>query len=221
MLKGAIFDIDGTLIDSVDAHAESWSKAFAEHGYTVSAAQARGQIGKGADNLLPVFLDEAAIARDGEALEKAHDRVFHEQYIQSVRPFPMVRELFQALHDRGVRLALASSSTAADIEHYKTVLGIENLLDTASSSEDVENTKPAPDIFQVAMDRLLPLDHERTLAFGDTPWDAQAAARVGLRTIGLRCGGFPDDELEKAGTLRLFDDPAALLAGLDDLLALV
>ena len=221
MLKGAIFDIDGTLIDSVDAHAKAWSAAFAEHGHSIPVEQIRGQIGKGGDNLLPVFLDEAALGREGEAIEAAHGRIFHDRYLDGVQPFPKVRELFQALHDRKVRVALASSSTGPELEHYRDLMQIGDLLDAAVSSDDAENTKPAPDIFQAAMDQLIPLDHERTLVFGDSPWDILAAGRLGLRAVGVRCGGFADASLDDAGALRIFDDPAALLAHLDEIVALV
>ena len=221
MLEGAIFDIDGTLIDSVDAHAEAWSLAFAENGRHLDVADARSQIGKGGDNLLPVFLDEATLKAEGSAFDKAHGRIFLERYRPHMQPFPMVRELFQALADRGVRLALASSSERADLEHYAQLMGIKDLLHSSTANEDAERSKPDPDIFEVAFKRLQPMDVRRTLAFGDSPYDAQAASAVGLRTVGLACGGFPDADLKGAGMIRIYRNPAEMLERLDEIMALV
>jgi len=221
MLHGAIFDIDGTLMNSVDEHGMSWGQAFRERGHDVSDAAARAQIGKGGDKLLPVFLDKDTVEREGEALSKRQSEIFRERFRAHVRPFPKVRELFLALHERGVKIALASSSKAEDLEYYKQVMEVEDLLETATSSEDVENSKPDPDIFQSAFARLQPVEKTHTLAFGDSPYDAEAATKMGLRVVGVRCGGFPEDDLRKAGASAIYNDPAELLAKLDEIMALV
>lgn len=219
MLKGAIFDIDGTLLDSVDAQAEAWSAAFKEHGYEVTRAQVRRQIGKTGIDPVPVFLDADACARDGQALADTHARIFRAAHMADLKPFPQVRDLFQALRARKVKIALAFVPEGDALKQYTALLQIDDLIDTAMSSE--EHATPAPDIFQAAMDRLMPLDHEHALAFVDSPADATAAARLGLRSVGLRCGGSTDAELENAGVIRIYDDPADLLTQLDGVLLLV
>ncbi|MCQ8240252.1 HAD family hydrolase [Rhizosaccharibacter radicis] len=220
MLKGAIFDIDGTLLDSVDAHGEAWHRAFAQFGHDVPAADARRQIGKGGDKLLPFFLQGEALERDGDGISQRHGELFREEYFPSIRPFADVRTLFQALADRGVRLSLASSAKGEELERFVERLGIGDLLHSATSSKDVERSKPDPDIFQTALDRLDGVDAKDTLVFGDSPYDAEAAAKAGLRTVAVRCGGFPDDDLRAAGAIAVFDDPAELLRRLDTLFEL-
>jgi HAD superfamily hydrolase (TIGR01509 family) len=220
MLKGAIFDIDGTLLDSVDDHAEAWSRAFAEHGYTVPASQVRTQIGKGGDKLLPVFLHGDDLERDGSALSQTHGRIFREMYFPTVKPFPKVRELFEALAGRGVRLALASSAKGEELEAFVERLEIGDLLHSATSSKDVKGSKPDPDIFQTALDRLDDIDPADVLVFGDAPYDAEAARKAGLTPVGVLCGGFPERTLREAGAVAVFDGPADLLARLDEVEAL-
>lgn len=219
MLKGAIFDIDGTLLDSVDAQAEAWSAAFKEHGYEVTGAQVRRQTGRTGGDPVPVFLDADACARDGQALADTRARIFRADHMAALKPFPQVRDLFQALRDRKVKIALASAPEGDMLKQYTALLQIDDLIDTAASSE--EHATPAPDMFQAAMDRLMPLDHEHTLAFVGSPADAAAAALLGLRSVGLRCGGYTDVELENAGVIRIYDDPADLLTQLDEVLLLV
>lgn len=219
MLKGAIFDIDGTLLDSVEAQAEAWSAAFREHGYQVTGAQVRRQIGKTGGDPVPVFLDADACARDGQALAETQARIFRADHMADLKPFPQVRDLFQALRDRKVKIALASAQEGDALQQYTALMQIDDLIDTAASSG--EHATPAPDMFQAAMDRLMPLDHEHTLAFVDSPADATGAARLGLRSVGLRCGGFTDAELENAGIIRIYNDPADLLNQLEEVLLLV
>ncbi|MBE7210669.1 MAG: HAD family phosphatase [Gluconacetobacter diazotrophicus] len=220
MLRAAIFDLDGTLVDSVDAHARAWAEAFASHGVPVPEPDCRFQIGKGGDNLLPVFLDERARAEHGEAIEKTHGEIFRSRFRAGVRAFPAVRELFEALAARDVRVALASSSKPEDLEHYTRMLGIEDLLHTATHSGHAERSKPHPDIFEAAQERLHPIPVDESLGFGDSPWDAQAAGGMGLPLVGLRCGGFAEHDLLAAGAIRIYQDPADLLAHLDEIMAL-
>ena len=219
MLKDAIFDIDGTLIDSLDLRADAWSRAFAEQGYRITAGEIRAQLG-GGDAPVSAFLDDAARTRDGEAIQAARDRIFHADCLRRLQPLPQVPALLAALHERQVRVALASASPGPERERYGALLGGAELIE-AAASPDAGQPGAAPDLFQAAMDALMPLDRERTLAFGATPRGIKAATRLGLRIVGLRCGGFSDAELDEAGALRLYDDPAELTARLDEILLLV
>lgn len=212
-VRAVIFDIDGTLLDSVDLHAQAWVDAFAHFGVTVSHDQARSQIGKGGDQLLPVFLDAERVEREGEAIEAYRSDLFKRDYLPKVKPFPGVRALFQHLKGEGITLALASSGKGSEVAHYQSLLEIEDLTDVVVSSDDVERSKPFPDIFQAALTKLAPLSAEAAIVIGDTPYDAEAANKAGLRTVGVLCGGFPEAGLSAAGCIALYRDPQDLLDG--------
>jgi HAD superfamily hydrolase (TIGR01549 family) len=213
----AIFDVDGTLVDSVDLHAKAWQEAFAYFGRRVPFEEIRAQIGKGADQLMPVFFSQDDLARRGEAIEKYRSELYKSKYLKLVRAFPGTRELFQELIRRGVRIALASSAKGDELETYKQLARIDDLIDAETSADDAERSKPHPDIFEAALKRLGPgVDKHRTFVVGDTPWDAIAAHRVGVRCIGMLSGGFPERDLIEAGCIAIYRDPADLLARLDD-----
>ena len=219
MIKAVIFDVDGTLIDSVDAHAKAWQTAFRDFGYDFSFDAIRSQIGKGGDQLLPVFLTEDEIKRQSEALDGRRAEIVKDQYLPQIRGFPDVRALFQALRDRSIKIALASSAKGEELATYKRKADITDLVEEETSSDDAERSKPHGDIFQAALDRLPGIEPAEAIVIGDTPYDAEAALKVGLRTIGVLCGGFPEEHLRKAGCIAIYRDPADLLAHLDDVLA--
>jgi HAD superfamily hydrolase (TIGR01509 family) len=211
MLRAAIFDIDGTLIDSVDLHALAWHEAFAHFGHDVSFEQARSQIGKGGDNLLPAFLSDDQIRDHGKQLEAWRGKHFKANYLQMVRPFAAVPELLQRLRHEGLKLAVASSAKKDELEIYLDIAGVTALFDVTVSSEDVEQSKPAPDVFEVTLQKL-EVPHDAAIVIGDSPYDAQAAGKTGLRTIGLLSGAFPEQSLRDAGCIAVYPGPAALLA---------
>ena len=212
-MKAAIFDVDGTLVDSVALHAEAWRRAFAQFGHDVSLEAARSQIGKGGDQLLPVFLDPDAVERQGEAIEGFRKELFTREYLGRVRGFPAVPDLFQFLLDRGKRIGLGSSAKGDELETYKRLAGIENLTHAETTSDDAERSKPHPDIFEAALGRL-GLKPARVIVVGDSPYDAEAAAKAGMRTIALLCGGFPEADLSGAGAVAIYADPSDLLDAL-------
>jgi HAD superfamily hydrolase (TIGR01509 family) len=214
--RAAIFDIDGTLLDSVDLHAETWREVFENHGRAVPLDQVRAQIGKGGDTLLPVFFSKDELSRFGGEMETQRSKLFKEKMLRNVRPFPGVRALFERLHADGYRIALASSAKEDEVEKYAEILGIEELIEAGTSSDDVSKSKPHPDIFQAALAKLGKIPADEVLAVGDTPYDVEAAAKIALRTIGMLCGGFPEDDLRRAGALAIYRDPADLLARYDD-----
>ncbi|WP_328702717.1 HAD family hydrolase [Belnapia mucosa] len=212
MAKAVIFDVDGTLIDSVDQHAASWAVTLRRYGCSVSHDEVRRQIGKGGDQLMPVFLPPETVERQGEEIEAFRKDLFMRDYLPKVRGFPAVPELFRRLRDAGQRIVLASSAKGDELEHYKRIAGITDLVDAETSSDDAERSKPFPDIFLAAMQRLAPLRVEDVVVVGDTPYDAEAAVKAGLRPVGVLCGGFPPADLRKAGCIALYRDPAELLA---------
>ena len=214
--KAVLFDVDGTLIDSVDLHAQAWVDAFAEFGHVFRFADVRRQIGKGGDQLMPVFLSKAEIDRVGERLEERRGVLFKERYLHRIKPFPAVRELFQRVIADGKGIALASSAKDDELEQYKKIANIVDLIDVETSSDDADKSKPHPDIFQAALAKLDIAQPDQAIVIGDTPYDAEAAAKAGLRTVGVLCGGWSEGELTRAGCVAVFRDPADLVARYED-----
>ena len=220
MSAAFLFDIDGTLIDSVDLHAEAWQRALAHFGFDVPFKTVRSQIGKGGDQLLPVFVPADQLEKLTDHIEKYRSELFKREYLPRVKPFPHVRDLFRQIREDGHRIVLASSANAEEVEAYKEIAGIADLVDGETSSSDVDCSKPCPDVFEVALDNAK-VEPERALVVGDTPYDAIAARRAHLRTVAVLCGGFPEQDLRAAGSVAIYRDPADLLDRYDDLRALV
>jgi HAD superfamily hydrolase (TIGR01549 family) len=216
MIQAVVFDVDGTLVDSVDLHAESWRVALEKFGKRVTFDEVRRQIGKGADQLMPVFLSKEELARFGGELDDYRSRLFKRDYLPRVKGFPNVRELFQRLKRENKKVALASSAKGDELDRYKRIAGIDDIVETETSSDDAERSKPYPDIFQAALARLPGVAIEEIVVIGDTPYDAEAASKAKLRTIGLLCGGWNEEELRRAGCIAVYRDPADLLAHYED-----
>jgi HAD superfamily hydrolase (TIGR01509 family) len=213
--RAAIFDIDGTLIDSVDLHARAWQQAFAHFGVRLTFEEVRGQIGKGGDQLIPHFLTPEQDRRFGKQLEEYRGELYKREYLPRASAFSNVRELFLELRERGLSIALASSAKRDELEHYEKLARIQDLVDAATSGDDAERSKPHPDILGAALARLgNPLPAQAVMV-GDSPYDAEAAGKLGLRTIGVLSGGFPEEWLRAAGCAQIFRDPEDLLARLD------
>jgi HAD superfamily hydrolase (TIGR01549 family) len=210
MLDGVIFDVDGTLVDSVDFHAEAWQRAFAHFGYDFDLKAIRSQIGKGGDQLMPVFLSEDALQQHGKAIETLRKEIFSRDYMGRVKGFPQVRALFERLRSDGKRIALASSAKGDELATYKKAAGIDDLDIVQTSSDDAERSKPHPDIFHAALDRLQ-LAARHCAVVGDSPFDAEAAIKADLRMTGVLCGGFAEFDIRAAGASQVFVDPADIL----------
>ena len=215
MIKAVIFDVDGTLIDSVDLHARAWQEALAHFGKHFDFERVRYQIGKGGDQLMPVFLSQKELDEFGDELEEYRGELFKREYLPKVKGFPAVRELFQRVKDEGLQTALASSAKEDELKAYKKIADIEDLVEEETSSDDAEKSKPHPDIFEAALARLGDMPPAEAVVVGDTPYDAEAASKAGLQTIGLLSGGFPEEDLRAAGCVQIYRDPADLLANFD------
>lgn len=213
-VEAVIFDMDGTLIDSVDQHAWAWVRAFAGQGIDIPFAEMRHEIGKGGDQLLPDFLDPATLARLGEPLSKAQSEIFQRDYMDGLKPFPGVRALLERLHAEGIMCVLGSSGKTGEVARKVQLCGVADLIDASTSADDAERSKPCPDIFTAALAKIAPIPAEATVVIGDTPYDAEAAVGAGIRPIGVLSGGFAEQELRQAGCIAVYRDVADLLAQL-------
>jgi len=212
MPKYILFDIDGTLVDSVDLHAEAWQVIFRKYGKEVPFEAIRVQIGKGGDQLLPVFWSQDELKSFGKEMEDERSELFLDEYMPRVKPFPMVPELFQRILDDGKKIALATSAKDTELKQLKKIAGIEDLIHEETSSDDAEESKPHPDIFEAALEEVGDPKAADAISIGDTPYDAEAAGKIGLPTVGMLCGGWPEAKLRAAGCIAIYRDPADLLA---------
>jgi HAD superfamily hydrolase (TIGR01509 family) len=215
LTRAVIFDVDGTLIDSNELHVAAWVRTFRHFGFDVASEAVRPHIGKGGDQLMPVFLPSEVVIGRGEEIAAFRTELFIREYAGKARPFPSVRALLERLREAGQRIVLATSSKAEELERSLETAGIGDLIDGATSSNDAERSKPAPDIFAAALRRLAPIVAAQAVVVGDTPYDAEAATKLGLQTIGLLCGGFPEIWLRDAGCIAVYRDPAHLLAAFE------
>jgi HAD superfamily hydrolase (TIGR01509 family) len=212
VFQGVIFDVDGTLVDSNDAHARAWQEAFQEAGYRIPFERVRRLIGMGADQLLPEAIGVSANTPSGEAIAERRGQVFRERYLPQVKPLPGSRDLGLRLRRDGYRLAIASSAQPDELGALLKIAGVDDLIEAKTSADEVEESKPEPDVVLAAL-RKLKVPGAAAVMIGDTPYDAEAARRAGVAFIGFRSGGWSDRDL--AGALAVYDGPADLLARLD------
>lgn len=212
-VRAVLFDVDGTLVDSNEAHVDSWAVAFRGAGHPQEVDDIRLQIGKGGDLLVPSLWPEAN-EEQRKAATKAHDRHFKSAYLRHIKPFSGARELLARAKKSGRTIVLASSAKGAEVEYYLKLLDAEDLVDAITSADDVDASKPEPDIFEAAIAKA-GVDADSAIAVGDTIYDVEAARRIGIATIGLTSGPFDRAQLKDAGAVAVFADVADLLAGFD------
>jgi HAD superfamily hydrolase (TIGR01509 family) len=212
-LRGALLDIDGTLLDSNDAHAASWAEVFAESGYAIRFEHVRPLVGMGGDKLLPILTGIDHETPKGKRLTERKKAVFEEKYLPHLQPTRGARQLLEHMVAQGLTLVIATSAGDDEMRALLDRAGIADLIDDTTSSGEVEASKPDPDVVGVALQkgRLRP---DEAVMIGDTPYDIAAAVKAGLPTIALRCGGWWDD-LSLGGAVAIYDDPADLLAHYD------
>ena len=210
MVKALLCDLDGTLVESNWLHAEAWQVSFREMGIELELDALRRQIGKGGEELVPVFVPWWKQKHVQEPLEAYRKFVFQTDYLARVKPIPRVREFLLQLKEAGIRLSLASSASKEDLLIYKKIAKMEDLIEEESSADDAERSKPHPDIFQATLKRL-GLKPKDVLALGDTPYDAEAAGKAEIWTIGVTTGGWSREDLLAAGCIEVYKDVGELL----------
>ena len=208
-VSAIVFDVDGTLIDSNAAHAETWTQALSEHGFPREITQLRRLIGMGSDKLLPMVTGLHEESPEGQTIARRKKELFNLRR-PDLQPTRGARTLVQHLHDRGKTIVVATSADEEEMHAILERAGVDDLIPKRTSSDDADRSKPDPDIVLAALSRAR-TPRDTTLMVGDTPYDVEAARRAGLATIALRCGGHWTDA-ELGGAIAILDDPAALLA---------
>jgi beta-phosphoglucomutase-like phosphatase (HAD superfamily) len=216
VLKAIIFDIDGTLVDSVDIHAMAWQEALHKFGYNVEYQRLRSQVGKGGDKLIPEFVPPDQLDAVQKKLSDFRSEMFKRKYLSHIRPLSCVPELMQKCQDEGLRVALASSAQHDELQAYVKLLGIQKFVEEKTSKDDAKESKPAPDIFQAALAKLEDITPAEALVIGDTPYDAIAARRTGMRCIGVLTGGWKKEELMDAGCFEVYRGIPEIFAMYDE-----
>ncbi len=204
---GVLFDVDGTLVDTNYLHTLAWARAFADAGEWAPMHAIHRLVGMGGDQLVP----EALGHRSAAALQARPGR--YRELHDEVRAFPGAAQLLQRTHDLGLGVVLASSSPSDELELARERLDADEFIDAVTTADDTARSKPEPDIFETAMERV-GLDPERTIVVGDSIWDVRAARAAGLGCIGVEAGGFSRHELLEDGALAVYRDAAELCAQL-------
>lgn len=213
MNRGVLLDVDGTLVESNDAHARSWVEALEGVGVSLPVEQVRRLIGKGGDKLVWELAGIDADSPQGQAIRRRRLEIFRTFYVPMLAPTPGARELVLALRYRGFTLVVATSASREELEMLLIAAGVRDLLDEWVTESDVDRSKPDPDVLHAAIERTR-LPPAEVVFIGDTPYDVEAGQRAGVDVIALRCGGWDDDALR--GAIAIYDDPADLLAHLDE-----
>src|SRR4051812_39545265 len=212
MADTAIFDVDGTLVDTNYQHALAWFRAFRRFGVTRPIWRIHRAIGMGGDQLVGAVAGDEVEKEHGDELREAWVRGF-EPMIDEVQPFEGARELLAEVKSRGFRVVLASSGKKKHVEHFLDLIDGRSVAEAWTTADDAEKSKPAPDIVRTALQRV---DGAAGLMIGDSTWDCVAAGKLDVPTIAVRTGGFSTEELTGAGAVRVFDSLVELRDALDD-----
>jgi phosphoglycolate phosphatase-like HAD superfamily hydrolase len=210
--RTVLLDVDGTLIDSNDAHASAWVDAAREFGFDTPYSVLRPMIGMGGDKLMPKAFGISHESEQGKAMSERRSEIFRERYLPALRPFPKARALLERMRADGYSLVVATSAKKDEMKGLLRAAGVEDLLEDATSSSDAESSKPDPDIVVAALDKA-DASAADAIMLGDTPYDVVAATSAGVPIVALRCGGWEAADLRDA--IAVYADPAELLREYD------
>ncbi|MEX0891291.1 MAG: HAD family hydrolase [Gemmatimonadota bacterium] len=208
-LHAVLLDVDGTLIDSNDAHARAWAEVLEEFGHEAGFEEARPLIGMGGDKVLPALTGLAEESPEGQRILARRGEIFRERHLRELRPCPGARALVERMRAAGLELVVATSASQEDLQPLLEQAGVADLIEQTTNADDAEDSKPDPDIVAAVL-RCTGRAAEHVLMLGDTPYDVEAAHRAGVGVVAVRCGGWGDADLE--GAMAVYDDPAAILA---------
>jgi HAD superfamily hydrolase (TIGR01509 family) len=203
--SGVLFDVDGTLVDTNYLHTLAWSRAFRDAGEWAPMNAIHRLVGMGGDQLVPKIL-----GHDCHEAKEARDRHYR-SLIDDARAFPCATELVRTVHDLGLAAVLATSSPADELAILLKMLDIEEYLEAKTTADDIESSKPSPEVFLTAMETGS-LDPARTLAIGDSIWDVEGARAAGIGCVAVESGGFSQHELSEAGALHVYRDVEEILS---------
>jgi HAD superfamily hydrolase (TIGR01509 family) len=212
VLQGVLFDIDGTLVDSNEAHARSWVDTLHEIDYDVPFDVLWPMVGMGGDKLLPSATGIESDSDLGKALSRRRWEIFLRDYLPHLEPTRGARELVQRMKDDGLALIVATSASSNELGPLMEAANVADLIESRTSSSDAKDSKPDPDIVQAAV-RKSGLEPDKLIMLGDTPYDVQASIGANVKLVGLLCGGWT--MLELSGATAIYDDPADLLRWYD------
>ena len=213
-LRTVLLDIDGTLIDSNDAHARAWVDSLRDHGYVVPFEEVRPLIGMGGDKMLPILTGLDPDSGEAKRMTETRSQLFLKGELPTLRPTKGARALLEHLTSIGMELVVATSSKPNEVQALLEQAGVADLIQLASSAGDSERSKPDPDIVKAAL-RMSGSLAAHSVMVGDTPYDVEAAARAKVPSIALRCGGWWGDAA-LSGATAIYDDPADLLARIEE-----
>jgi HAD superfamily hydrolase (TIGR01509 family) len=212
MMPAALLDVDGTLVDTNYQHAIAWYRAFRKHDIVLPLWRIHRHIGMGGDHMVEALAGKDAEDRIGEDI-RASEKDLYAELIGEIEPMHDARRLILDLRERGHEVVLASSAKAEELDHYLNMLDAREIVDSWTSSADVDATKPDPDLVDTAMDKTT---SDAAVMIGDSTWDCEAARRAGVKTVALLTGGFSDEELREAGAVAVYESLTDLRQHLDD-----
>ncbi len=212
-VDAALLDVDGTLIDSNYHHALAWYRAFRKHEIVLPLWRIHRAIGMGGDQLVPALVGPKLDEEQGNHIRAARDEIYKGGLVEEVAPLEGAHALIAELKDRGLRVVLASSSPRDELERYLDLLDARELADAWTTNDDVEATKPEPDLILAALEKA---QTESAVMVGDTPWDVEAASKAGVETLCVITGGWSKQELREAGALAVFESVDELRRRLEE-----
>jgi len=208
-MRGVLFDVDGTLVDTTFLHAVCWWDAFRANELYVPMANVHNAIGMGSDELLDHLLGEDRDHEKDETLVGAH-LALYQQYWHRLQPLPGAADLLRRCKEVGLKVVLASSASEEEFAALMAVLDADDAVDEATTSDDADSAKPAPDVVKAALDRA-GLEPSEAVFVGDAVWDGAACGKAGVPFVGVTCGGTPDQQLRAAGAVEVWRDPAEIM----------